>query len=62
MEGKNVANRSRCNIKLPGDKNVANMAYAAGSNIIGVSDDKELYGFRLVVLRNILLFQFIICY
>ena len=48
MEGKNVANRSRCNIKLPGDKNVANMAYATGSSIIGVSDDKELYGFRQV--------------
>ena len=45
IEGKNVANRSRCNIELPGHvaKNVANMAYAAGSNIIGVSDDKELW-------------------
>lgn len=46
IEGRNVANRSRCNIRLPGDKTVNNITYAAGANIIGVADDQTLYGFR----------------
>jgi hypothetical protein len=48
MEGKNVANRSRCHIRLPGEKHISNIAYAGGSNVIGVADDKMLYGFRYV--------------
>lgn len=46
IEGRNVANRSRCNIRLPGEKTVNNITYAAGANIIGVADDQTLYGFR----------------
>lgn len=45
MEGRNVANRSRCHIRLPGEKNISNITYASGSNVIGVADDKMLYGF-----------------
>lgn len=46
MEGKNIANRSRCNIKLPGDRPVvSNVSYTPGANIIGVTDDQNLYGF-----------------
>jgi hypothetical protein len=32
-------------IKLPGDAILTNMAYSSGPNIIGVTDDKQLYGF-----------------
>jgi hypothetical protein len=46
MEGRNVANRSRCHIRLPSEKNINNIAYAYGSNVIGVTDEKLLYGFR----------------
>lgn len=45
MEGRNVANRSRCHIRLPGEKHISNITYACGANVIGVADDKMLYGF-----------------
>jgi len=46
MEGRNVANRSRCHIRLPSEKNINNISYAYGANVIGVTDEKLLYGFR----------------